>query len=219
MIRYCLVALSLMTAVLAQPSLVRADQPSDVLQAAGVEIAIDPSQASASALLQLPSVYAVPGSLVYWLKSTIEQIQYILASSPESRTQLLLDFSQQRLAESYQAVQQKDPQAAVEALTKFQQQQQELSGYLHLLEADKIDMQPYLDKLKQQLGIQRALEQYVEQTMNDPDARNRVTSLLQIQSSQMLAFKKEEGLVVLGQRDRRLPQSSQSASQSATPKK
>lgn len=218
MIRRCLFIISLLVVVASYPVQVQADQTTDVLQAAGVEIAIEPSQASASALLQLPSVYAVPGSLVYWFKGVIEQVQYILASSPESRAELLLDFSQQRLAEGYQAIQGGDPQAAIEALTKYQQQQQELSGYLQLLESDQVEMQPYLDKLKQQLGIQKALEDYVEQQLDQPEVRNRVTSLLQIQSNQVLAFKQAEERAVLGQKNQRPNQSSASATPSATPR-
>ncbi len=220
MVKSCLIVFGLIACLALKPATILAVTAEETLQSLGIEVAVDPSQSSASALIQLPSVYAIPGSFTYWFKSIIEQIQYILASTPESRTQLLLDFSQQRLAEGYQAIQDNNPQAAVDALTKYQQQQQELSDYLNTLQLDNVDMQPYLDKLEQQIGIQKALEDFVEQKVTDADIRSRVTSLLQVQPTQVVAFQKQADRVILGEHKIRptpTPQSTQSATPSARP--
>ena len=73
------------------------------LENAGIVVATESPQASAEALLQLPDVYAMPGTFTYWLKQIIDQIQLIFTSDPEDRTNLLLAFSRDRLSEGYEA--------------------------------------------------------------------------------------------------------------------
>lgn len=194
------------------------DNLPQALNDAGVVIATEPPQASAEALLQLPSVYTLPGSFTYWLKQIVEQIQLIFTSDPADRTNLLLAFSRDRLAESYEAVKSGKAEQALAALQRYQKDQSELATSLNSLQDADVDIAPYLDRLQEQLGLQQALQEFVEGEIIDQENRDEVSQLLDVSPVQRLAWQRYNQSALLGERDINLnPESSQSATPSATP--
>jgi hypothetical protein len=186
-----------------------------VLQVVGqnVAVAYHPPQASAEALLNLPSVYVLPGSFLYWLKHLYEQLRLVFTSDPHQRSALLLQFSQQRLAESYQAMKNQDWPSTIKVLEDYQQNQQQLSGLISSLQARHLPVDDLLNQLKTQLGAQQALDDFAHQ--HAPVAQDkRVGALLEIRSNQTLALAAAENGALLGAHvDRVTPQSTTSATQ------
>lgn len=175
----------------------------------GISLSLDPPEASAAALLKLPTIYALPGSIAYWFKSVWEDLRFALATTPEKRAELLLEFSQKRLAESYQAIQNDKHQAAIEALTEYQDDQADLTSYIDVLLNEEIDVEPYLKKLQEQLSLQKTLQEFAEMKILDSEAKARISSLLYLQPEQTVALDRQLEKYVLGVKTRKIrPQSS-----------
>jgi hypothetical protein len=179
-------------------------------------VAYQPPQASAEALLSLPSVYVLPGSFLYWFKHTYEELRLALTADPQQRSALLLQFSQHRLAESYQAMQHGNWSASVQALQEYQRDQQSLSEILASLQTNHTQIDDLLGTLKTQLGIQQALGEWVKKQA-PAGQQQTVGALLQVRSQQTLALAVAENGALLGaQDDRPAPSATISASPSAT---
>ena len=190
------------------------------LEDAGIVVATESPQASAEALLQLPDVYAMPGTFTYWLKQIIEQIQLIFTSDPEDRTNLLLAFSRDRLAEGYEAIKSGKAEQALVALQRYQDDQFDLATSLNSIQdADaNINIAPYLDRLQEQLELQQALQEFAKQEVIDQVDRDEISLLLDISSVQRLAWQRYNQSALLGERDvHPTPQATQSATPSAMP--
>lgn len=196
------------------PPLAQAEDPAIQVLQQNITVAYQPPQASAEALLSLPSVYVVPGSFLYWFKHVIEEIRLVLAADPQQRSGLLLEFSQQRLAEGYQAMQHQDWQSAKRALHDYQYTQDELAKSLQSMQEDNTDVDELLQQLKRQLGVQQALDMYVDSKAPAKDAEE-ISALLQIRPRQTLALATAEGGALLGARDKKQSTSSAQASSSA----
>lgn len=182
-----------------------------------VVVAYQPPQASAEALLSLPSVYIRPGSLLYWAKHLYEQVQLVFTADPEDRSALMLKFSQQRLAEGYQAAKEQDWSSAKAALVDYQQGQTGISNSLQQLQQDHQNIDQLLNLLKDQLGIQQALNDYVSKQA-PPDEAKQISALLLVRPNQNLALVAAENGSLLGIQSRRqATQSAQQASTSASP--
>ena len=188
------------------------------LENAGIVVATESPQASAEALLQLPDVYAMPGTFTYWLKQIIDQIQLIFTSDPEDRTNLLLAFSRDRLSEGYEAIKSGKAEQALAALQRYQDDQFDLATSMDSLQNKDVDIAPYLDRLQEQLELQQALQDFVEQEVIDQENRDKVSQLLDVSSVQRLAWQRYNQSALLGERDiHPTPQATQSATPSATP--
>lgn len=199
-----------------QPKMARAVDTNQLLKDAGVVVALDPPQASAEALLKLPTAYALPGTFSYWLKNIIDQIQLIFTSDPADRAELLLAFSKERLAEGYDAVKSGKAEAALASLERYQNEQIELTTALSKLQDNDIDITPYMNRLNEQLGIQNALQDFVQQEVEDGQAKDKITQLLDISPVQHLAWQQYSQSALLGERDIRRQDNPQSTT-SATP--
>lgn len=182
-----------------------------------IEIAYDPPQASSEALVALPSIYIRPGSALYWLKHTSEEVRLFFTSDPEQKSQLMLEFSQRRLAEGYDALQEHDWQSAQKALEGYQLRQSDVATLLREMQRDGQDIEALLELLRDQLGMQQALQQYVTEQV--PAGQQPViSSLLDIRPNQTLALAVAEHGALLGEQSTQSaqPQSSQSAQASPT---
>lgn len=191
----------------------------------GLAIGTAPPQASAEALLELPTVYALPGSTWYWLKHVWEDVQLLVTVDDSQRAELLLRFSQQRLAEGYQAIKNGDADTAVAALSRYQDQQRDLAASLDQLQQQDVQLNPFLIRLKEQLGLQQALEDYAKTELTRPGQAQDVTMLLQVQPIQTLVFNAADKQYLLGAsafqpeaQASNSAQASPSASPSAQPK-
>lgn len=193
--------------ILAAPSQVvaQAQESGEVasLEELGISISLDPPQASAAALLELPTIYALPGSIAYWFKSVWEEVRFMFANTPEKRAQLLLEFSQKRLAEGYQAIQSGKNQAAIDAFTEYQADQDDLASYIDVLLNEEVDVEPYLKKIQEQLSLQKTLQEFAEMKVLDTEAKNRISSLLYLQPSQTIALERQLQRYVLGVKTRK----------------
>jgi hypothetical protein len=127
---------------------------------AGLQVSTQQPQASAEALLRLPSVYILPGSFFYWCKQIAESIHLLFVTKPEDRASLLLDMSNQRLAEGYQAMKNGQWQAAATSLQNFQQEQQSLSDSLGGMDLQQSQWKQLLDRLQKQLQLQQSLHTF-----------------------------------------------------------
>ncbi len=213
-----LAGIILIVSVLVVVPVQAAENVSQTLQSAGVEITTEPSQASAEALLKLPSVYTMPGTFTYWIKQIVEQIQLIFTADPADRTDLLMAFSRDRLAEGYQAIKSGQAEQALAALQRYQQQQFDLATNLNSLQDTDVDIAPYLNRLQDQLGIQQALQDFVNQEVNDKANREKISQLLEVSSVQRLAWQRYNQSALLGARDVHPNlEASPSATPSATP--
>lgn len=177
-------------------------------------LAYHPPQASAEAFLRLPTVYVLPGSFLYWLKHAYEQFQLILTADPTSRSQLLLDLSQERLAEGYQAMKEGKWSSAVSAFHEYQDHQAEITGLLTEVQNHSEDVQPILNRLKQQLQLQQSLKQIGEKVAPN-STKQKISLLLEISHQQTLALAQFEQGALLGVKTVR--QSSESAQLSPSP--
>jgi hypothetical protein len=197
------------------PATVQATDPAlDALQQ-NVAVAYQPPQASAEALLSLPSVYVLPGSFLYWFKHVVEEVRLLLAANPQQRSALLLEFSQQRLAEGYQAISQQNWPAARQALQEYQRQQDDLSKSLSALQQNNQNVDSLLDQLRSQLGVQQALDEFVSK--NPQKEAKEIGALLKIRPQQTLALATAENGALLGAHDQKQSTSSAQASPSASP--
>jgi hypothetical protein len=198
------------------PSGVLAEDPAMTMVEQNLAVAYQPPQASAEALLTLPTVYVLPGSFLYWFKHTYEQLRLMVESDPQKRTALLLQFSQQRLAEGYQALQKQDWSVAKQSFANYQQDQKAASQQLNALQANKKDVNSLLDVLRLQLGVQKALDAYNQQQAPKDESKD-ISALLRIRPEQTLALSTAEGGAMLGAEDVRQASSSAQAITSATP--
>jgi hypothetical protein len=188
------------------------------LEEAGIVVAMDPPEASAEALLKLPDVYALPGTFSYWVMHLIEEVQLLFTADPEDRASLLLSFSRNRLAEGYEAVKSGKADAALHSLQDYQQGQVDLATSLNNLQNEDVSLKPYLDRLNEQLGLQQALQEYVESEVLDQVKQDEISGLLEISEVQRLVWQRQTESVLLGERDVRQPsEASSSASPSAIP--
>lgn len=190
------------------PVISLAEDPAVEALQQNVAVAYTPPQASAEALLTLPTVYVLPGSFLYWFKHVYEEIQLVFASDPQDRSALLLKFSRARLAEGYQALGQENWSAATESFKEYQQTQEEVAQLLADLQSRKKDVTQLLDQLKAQLGVQQAIDQFSQKHAPQSKAKE-IGALLKIRPAQTLALAVNEGGALLGSQDER--QASQSA--------
>jgi hypothetical protein len=201
------------------PTLAQAQSLPQVGKQAGVVVSVKPPQASAEAVVQLPSVYVLPGSFLYWFKHVIEEVQLILATSDQQRAGLLLTFSQRRLEESYQAINEGKVSAAIDAMQQYQQQHQEIVGQLEQLQQTHPNQfRDLIKRLQDQLKIQDSLHRVVGLRSGNGGAEwHTLASVIDQRPSTSLA-ELQDGSVVLGAHDQRLAASPvlKTASPSAT---
>lgn len=197
------------------PATVRAEDPVIKAVQQNLAVAYQAPQSSAEALLSLPNVYVLPGSFLYWFKHLVEDVRLMLAADEQERSQLMLEFSQERLAEGYQAIKDSNWPAAKEAFASYQSTQEELAKSVSVLQQSDGNVDDLLDQLSRQLGVQQALEKLVG-TNPAPEAKE-IGAILRIRPSQTLALARSEEGALLGANDQKLATQSAQASQSATP--
>lgn len=184
-----------------------------------VAVAYQAPQASAEALVSLPTIYVLPGSFLYWFKHLVEQVQLAWTSDPAKRSQLLLDLSQQHLAEGYQAMKNGNWSSSIKALQDYQDRQQDLASQLKVLQDNHQNVQMMINRVKQQLDMQQALNNLAK-TKAPAEDKQQISDLLQIRSNQTLALATSEGGALLGAETQRqaMPpaQASMSAAMQAT---
>jgi hypothetical protein len=182
---------------------------------AGIEVSVKPSQASAEALVALPSLYLLPDSPLYWLRQVFEELQLLLAANERDRVNLLLQFSQRRLAEGYQAVKEGKVESAVKSLQQYRQDHQELATKVEQFDPQADELKPIFTTLKEQLELQDLLKSFVDHQRR-PEL-NEVSALLSDSAMRSLVFQLDPSVAVLGAEDQRQPVATGSASMSAQP--
>ena len=124
------------------------------LEATGLQFGIESPSArggfeEAILLLNLPKVYILPNSPLYFLKTLWEGAQLILTSEPEKRGELLLTLAEKRLSEGIVLIKKGEWQGASSVLQKYQGQFDNAQNMLGLVR----DIQKY-DALRAQISRQ-----------------------------------------------------------------
>ena len=213
MLKACilLVGLFFVASAWAWPAL--AYEASTAARQAGLSVTTDQPQASAEALLKLPSVYILPGSPLYWAKHLFETIRLIFAGSDQARASLLVQFGQERLAEGYQAFKEGKLDESVSSFSRYSENQDQLNAILSSLHTQKLPLGSLVEELQHQWDTQHLLEDRVSKSKT-PGSR-RVSKLLHARAVEDLVYRLEPERAVLGARDRR-PQATASAEPTST---
>jgi hypothetical protein len=80
-----------------------------------------PSATSSAEVSELPVVHILPDNPLYFLKTVKEKIQLLIARSASSQADLILDFSQKRLAEALKVAEKGKIHISEKLLTAFGQ--------------------------------------------------------------------------------------------------
>ncbi len=77
------------------------------------------SASQSAQVTELPSVHILPDNPLYFLKTLKEKVQLLIARNASSKAALLLDFSQERLAEALKVAEKGKPQISEKLFEAF----------------------------------------------------------------------------------------------------
>jgi hypothetical protein len=110
-----------------------------------------------SLAINLPDVSILPGTPLYRLKTIWENIQFFLAGSEEDKVNLLIEFSQSRLAEALILIKQNKPKLAEEAIQAYEQIAADLEQMVSDLAPNEV-VTPYVHKVEAQENKYKLLQ-------------------------------------------------------------
>ncbi|MBM4402376.1 MAG: hypothetical protein FJ044_03975 [Candidatus Cloacimonetes bacterium] len=161
------------------------------LSAAGFSFAAEfPLQISttppeeAALIVNLPKVYILPDSPLYFLKKIWEGLQLVLAAEPEQRGEVLLSLAEKRLAEGISLIKKGDWQQAIVTLQNYQGQFENAQSTLNLIK----DAAKY-EELRQQIARQLRNQALLAAFLQKIEAPNILGDFIRIRQNELLELR------------------------------